>query len=117
MMGWGAQNPNETYLLYHSDNAGRDYYNPENYRSSAVDRHIDEAMEATDWETAMAHWKLAQYDGTTGTATQGDCPWVWLVNVDHLYFVREGLDIGTQKIHPHGHDWPLAANLRDWRWK
>lgn len=117
MMGWGAQNPNETYLLYHSDNAGRDYYNPENYRSSAVDQHIDEAMEATDWETAMAHWKLAQYDGTTGTATQGDCPWVWLVNVDHLYFVREGLDIGTQKIHPHGHDWPLAANLRDWRWK
>jgi len=25
LMGWGAQNPLETYLLYHRDNMGRDY--------------------------------------------------------------------------------------------
>ena len=46
----------------------------------------------------------------------GDCPWVWLVNVQHLYYVADGLDIGEQMLHPHGADWPLIQNLREWSW-
>ena len=116
LMGWGAQNPLETYLLYHRDNMGRDYYNPENFSHERVDYYIDQAMSARDLEESYQYWKKVQWDGETGVATQGECPWVWLVNVDHLYFVREGLDIGKQKIHPHGHAWPLVANLKDWKW-
>ena len=26
-------------------------------------------------------------------------PWAWLVNIDHLYLVKDGLDIGKQRIH------------------
>lgn len=117
LMGWGAQNPTETYLLYHSDNMGRDYYNPEYFSNSTVDEYIDNAMSCTDIKESMEYWKKAQWDGKTGLATQGECPWVWLVNVDHLYYVREGLDIGEQKIHPHGHAWPLVANLKYWKWE
>lgn len=117
LMGWGAQNPTETYLLYHSDNMGNDYYNPEYFSNATVDKYIDSAMSALDINESMEYWKKAQWDGETGLATQGECPWVWLVNIDHLYYVREGLDIGEQKIHPHGHAWPLVANLKYWKWK
>lgn len=117
MMGWGAQNPKETYLLYHSDNTGKDYYNPEYYSNPVTDKYIDSAMAALDMDEAMEYWKKVQWDGETGLSTQGESPWVWLVNVDHLYYVREGLDIGKQKIHPHGHAWPVVANLKEWKWK
>lgn len=117
LMGWGDQTPMESYLLYHSSNKGIDYYNPENYGNETVDKYMDEALRSTDIEVANELWKKAQWDGTTGTSTLGDAPWVWLVNIDHLYYVREGLEIGEQKIHPHGHAWPLVSNLREWKWQ
>lgn len=116
LMGWGSQNPTETYLLYHSDNMGKDYYNPEYFSNTTVDGYIDRAMSALDLNESMEYWQKAQWDGETGLATQGESPWVWLVNVDHLYYIKEGLDIGEQKIHPHGHAWPLVANLKNWKW-
>lgn len=117
LMGWGAQSPIETYLLYHSDNMGKDFYNPEYFSNPTVDGYIDKAMSARDIDESMEYWKKVQWDGNTGVSTQGQSPWVWLVNVDHLYFIKEGLDIGKQKIHPHGHSWPLVANLKYWEWK
>ena len=116
LMGWGDQTPMESYLLYHSSNKGIDYYNPENYGNETVDKYVDEALRSTDVEVANELWKKAQWDGTTGTSTLGDAPWVWLVNVDHLYYIKGGLEMGEQKIHPHGHAWPLISNLRELKW-
>ena len=118
MMGWGAANPNETYYLYRS--AGvylDDYYNPEGYASETTDAYLDAAMEALTVEEANRNWQLAQWDGTTGTAMRGACPWVWIVNLDHVTYVREGLSIGEQPIHGHGHGLPLVQNLEDWAWE
>ena len=42
--------------------------------------------------------------------------WAWLVNIDHLYLVKDGLDIGKQRIHPHGHGWPVTNNIEEWKW-
>ncbi len=116
LMGWGAQNPLETYFLYHSSNVGQDYYNPENFSSDAVDQYIELAMCSTDYQESLAYFKLVQWDGETGVSTQGESPWVWLVNTEHLYFVADGLSLGEQKIHPHGHAWPVVANLAEWEW-
>lgn len=117
LMGWGASNPFTSYLLYHSENRLQDdYYNPEGFSDTTVDAHLDAALHAATPEDAYEAWKLAQWDGTTGTAMQGACPWVWLVNVQHLYYVREGLDIGEQQLHAHGAGWTLLQNLRDWTW-
>lgn len=116
LMGWGAQSPTESYLLYHSDNMGKDFYNPEYFSNSTVDEYIDKAMSTRDIDESMRYWKNVQWDGSTGVSTQGESPWLWLINVDHIYYIREGLDIGKQKIHPHGHSWPLVANLRYWKW-
>ena len=71
---------------------------------------------ATTVEEANRYWQQAQWDGKTGLSARGDAPWAWLVNLDHLYLVKDGLDIGRQKIHPHGHGWPVTDNLTEWRW-
>lgn len=117
LMGWGSTDPYTSYLLYHSDNMLKDdYYNPEGYSSPQTDTYLTQALQATDTQAANALWQKAQWDGTAGTAMQGECPWVWLVNIQHLYFVRDNLDIGTQQLHAHGASWTLLQNLKDWKW-
>lgn len=118
MMGWGAANPYESYCLYQSEGAFRDdFYNPEGYQSEETDQYLSAAMEALTTEEAYWNWQLAQWDGETGTSMRGACPWVWIVNVDHLYYVRDGLDIGVQQLHPHGSSMPLLQNLSEWKWE
>lgn len=118
MMGWGSSSPNETYYLYRSEGALLDdFYNPEGYMSDVTDGYLNAAMEALTVEEANANWQKAQWDGTTGTAMQGECPWVWIVNLDHVTYVRDGLSIGEQPIHGHGHGLPLIQNLHEWEWK
>lgn len=115
MMGWGAANPYESYCLYHSEGALKDdFYNPEGYQSETTDQYLSEAMESLTVEDAYQNWKLAQWDGSTGTSMRGECPWVWIVNIDHLYYVRDGLDIGVQQLHPHGSSMPLLQNMAEW---
>ena len=117
LMGWGSSNPYTSYLLYHSQNRLRDdYYNPEGFGNATVDGYLDQALHAPTAEEANVLWQKAQWDGATGTAMQGECPWVWLVNVEHLYYVRTGLSIGRQQLHAHGASWTLLQNLRDWSW-
>ena len=118
MMGWGSAIPNETYYLYRSEGALLDdFYNPEGYMSETTDAYLNAAMEALTVEEANRNWQLAQWDGTTGTAMKGECPWVWIVNLDHVTYVRDGLSIGDQPIHGHGHGLPLIQNLQDWAWE
>ena len=118
LMGWGSSIPNETYYLYRSEGALLDdFYNPEGYRNAVTDAYLNAALEALTPEEANRYWQLAQWDGTTGTAMRGECPWVWIVNLDHVTYVREGLSIGEQPIHGHGHGLPLIQNLQDWYWK
>lgn len=47
-------------------------------------------------------------------APQGASTWVWLANIDHLYFQRDGITIAQQKPHPHGHGWSLVNNVDQW---
>lgn len=113
--GWGAHTPMELYNLYHTiRDTGSAQYSP--YTNDAVDRYMDQALASTDLEASYELWQLAQWDGTTGVTQEGDIPWVWLVNVDHLYWVRDGLQIAEQKIHPHGHGWSIVNNVDRWSW-
>lgn len=58
---------------------------------------MSQALKATSEKEAWGFWKKAQWDGETGLSTLGDAPWAWLINLDHLYLVKTGLDIGKQK--------------------
>ena len=55
--------------------------------------------------------------GADGPGVEGAATWVWLANVNHLYFVRDGLQIAEQKPHPHGHGWSVVNNVDQWSWK
>lgn len=113
--GWGAHTPMELYNIYHTLDNGSAEYSP--YANETVDKYMDEALEAGDLESTYELWQKAQWDGTTGVTQEGDIPWVWLVNVDHLYYVRDGLQIAEQKIHPHGHGWSIVNNVDQWEWQ
>lgn len=115
MWGWGAHSPMEFYNIYHTDTDGTyAQYSP--YSNETVDAYMDEAMASSDLETAYELWQKAQWDGTTGITQDGDIPWIWLCNVSHLYFVKDGLEIAEQKIHPHGHGWSIVNNVDQWEW-
>ena len=117
MMGWGASNPSETFFLYQSAGALLDdYYNPEGYMSEKTDAYLNAARQALTAEEAYENFRKVQWDGETGTAMIGDAPWVWIVNLDHVYFVRDGLSIGEQYVHPHGSNFPFLQNIHEWSW-
>ena len=107
--GWGAHTPMELYNIYHtapgSDSA---LYSP--YANQSADELMDAALACPDLEESYALWRQAQEE------IAADVPWVWLVNVDHLYWVRDGLEVAEQKIHPHGHGWSVVNNVDQWEW-
>ena len=116
MWGWGAHTPMELYNIYHTmKDTGLAEYSP--YANDSVDRYMDEALASGNLEDSYELWKKAQWDGTTGVTQNGDIPWIWLVNIDHLYWSRDGLKVAEQKIHPHGHGWSIVNNVDQWSWE
>lgn len=118
MWGWGAHTPMELYNIYHSlegRGIGQAEYSP--YLNGQVDQYMDQALSTGSLEDSYELWKKAQWDGTTGITQEGDIPWIWLCNIDHLYFVRDGLRVAEQKIHPHGHGWSIVNNVDQWSWE
>ena len=116
MWGWGAHTPMELYNIYHTmKDTGLAEYSP--YANDSVDRYMDQALASGNLEDSYELWKKAQWDGTTGVTQNGDIPWIWLVNIDHLYWSRDGLKVAEQKIHPHGHGWSIVNNVDQWSWE
>ncbi len=117
LFGWGSYDPLEMYNLYSTSYAGQGWWNTGFYSNPTVDEYMDDALRATDEDEANELWKKAQWDGTTGFSAKGDAAWSWLVNLDHCYFVREGLNTGEHRVEAHGHGWIFAADLKDWHWE
>ncbi|MGI6104742.1 MAG: ABC transporter substrate-binding protein [Raoultibacter sp.] len=112
LWGWGSNSPTELYELNYSSGWG----NFSGYNSPTSDAYFDEALATPEIADSYDLWHKAQWDGKSGPAPQGEASWVWLVNVDHLYFKRKGLDVAEQKPHPHGHGWSLVNNVDRWSW-
>ena len=99
---FGSHTPMELYNLYHS---GGLY----GYSSAYLDALMDYALACTDLESSYALWQTVQEE-------VADHGFLWLVNIDHLYWVRDGLQVAQQKIHPHGHGWSIVNNVDQWSW-
>lgn len=111
VFGWGAHDPMELYQLYNTKFAGVEYNNVGFYSNPLVDENLEKAIESRNLEEAIPFWRAAQVQ------VKNDVPWVWLVNLDHTYLVSDHLDIGKSQIEPHGHGWPITANIQEWRWR
>ncbi len=108
--GWGAHTPMELYNIYHTaPNSDSALYSP--CSNKRADELMDAALACTDLEQSYSLWQQAQEE------IARDVPWVWLVNVDHLYWVRDGLVVAEQKLHPHGHGWSIVNNVDQWSWQ
>ncbi len=113
LWGWGSNSPVEVYELNHSQGWG-DYACR---ASETTDGYLDQAVAQPDIADSYEYYRLAQWDGRTGVTPASDAPWVWIANVDHLYFVRENLQVARQKPHPHGHGWSIVNNVDQWSWQ
>ena len=111
VFGWGAHDPMELYQLYNTKFAGVEYNNVGYYSNPQVDENLEKAISARNLEEAIPFWQAAQ------VYVKEDAPWTWMVNLDHTYFVNDHLDIGKSQIEPHGHGWPITANIHEWKWK
>lgn len=109
LWGWGSNSPTELYQLYYSAGSG----NYSGYESKALDDYYDEALATQEIEDSYQYWQL----GTNEAGPQGAATWVWLTNIDHLYFKDVNLIVAEQKLHPHGHGWALVNNIDQWSWK
>ena len=113
--GTGSYNPAGDLRGYYSSTGS---YNYCHYENAQTDAHIQAALDTTDYAQAIEEWKKAQFDGQTGPESdKGDFAFAWLVTIDHTYFVRDGLSLGEQIVHPHGHGWPVVTNLNEWHWE
>jgi peptide/nickel transport system substrate-binding protein len=114
-IGTGSYTYLDVYAAFHSSFSSLDTLGLTGcalYSNPTVDSYLESMLAAQSDEEAIDFAKKAQYDGTTGANV--DYPYVWLVNIDHTYFVRDGLSLGVQRIHPHGHGAPVIQNLNEW---
>ncbi len=72
---------------------------------------IDEAINSNNQDDAIKKWKEVQ------TVSAKDYPYLYIVNIEHSYFVNDSIDIlvDTQIAHPHGHGSPIICNMKDWK--
>ncbi|MBE6471576.1 MAG: ABC transporter substrate-binding protein [Coriobacteriaceae bacterium] len=110
--GFGSNAPFEIESLYSLGGS----FNVALYDNGKVNEYIADALAAPTLEESFDLWKKAQWDGETGFAPKGDAPWVWIANVDHLFFQKDGLQVAEQKPQPHGHGWSVLNNVDQWSW-
>ena len=112
--GWGQYSPTVLQSLFEEDMfmAGA-FDNVVNYSNPQVEELIAKALAANTQEEAIEYWKQVQ------DVANADYPYLYLVNIEHCYFVNDDLDLSldTQVPHPHGHGSPVICNMNDWNWK
>lgn len=109
--GWGQFSPTVIYSTYDSEMfLEAQYANVTGFTNAECDAAIAKAFAATNQADANKAWKEAQAIG------DAQFPYLYLVNIEHSYFVKDNLDISveTQIPHPHGHGSPVICNLKDW---
>jgi peptide/nickel transport system substrate-binding protein len=99
------------YQQYHSKEADDFYMNPGLYNNSDSDKLMEEAMHTSDLSQADSLWSQSALVNGGGWGPAGDAPFVWLVNYDYNYFIKDGIDIGNQ---PDGLGNDVLINICDW---
>lgn len=112
--GWGQFDPVVLKNLFYSkDFTGDGMGNTVRYANKKTDSQIEDALKTSDHKKAINSWKKVQ------TETANDYAYLYIVNIEHSYFVNDSLDISidTQIPHPHGHGAPIINNMKDWKMK
>jgi peptide/nickel transport system substrate-binding protein len=114
MWGWGQFDPMVlNSLLYSELFLTSSWSNVVGFANPQTDGFIDAAIGASSEDEAIRNWKEAQ------RVANDHYPYLYIVNIEHCYFVSDRLDISlaTQIPHPHGHGSPIICNMKDWKLK
>ena len=112
--GWGQYSPIVLQnLLYSNVFLDGGTKNTVGYSNKQVDELIDKALTSNNQDEATKYWREAQ------KITAEDYPYLYIVNIEHSYFISDSLDISkkSQIPHPHGHGAPIICNMKDWKIK
>ena len=112
--GWGQYSPTVLESLFKSDKfLSGAFDNVVGYNNPSVDEKINQAFSASNQEEAPTIWKDVQEEANA------EYPYLYLVNIQHCYFISDDLDVSvdTQIPHPHGHGSPIICNMSDWKMK
>ena len=112
--GWGQYSPELIHSLYGSELFTKGLFdNVVGFQSEEIDEKIEAAVTANTQDEATENWKAAQQ------LANAEYSYLFLVNIEHCYFVNDSLDLSadTQIPHPHGHGIPVICNMKDWKWK
>lgn len=109
----GSLSPKELYDSYSSESIGVSYNNMPNYADPEVDAHLAAARGAESFAASLPEWQAAQLAGASAHP-EGDVSMLWLLRRDHLYLIGEGIDIGEQILHGHGHGLQIFMNVEEW---
>ena len=110
--GFGQFNPIVLHQLFASETfLTAQYANTPGYENAETDALIQEALDAPGHDEAVEKWKKVQ------EVYAGEVPYLYLVNIEHCYFISDRVYISkeTQVPHPHGHGIPIICNMKDWK--
>lgn len=112
--GWGQYSPIVLKNLLYSDkflNGGTN--NTVGYSNKKVDELINKAVSSNNQEEAISYWRQAQ------DVSKDDYPYLYVVNIEHSYFIKDSIDVSADTAipHPHGHGSPIINNMKDWKIK
>ncbi|MEE0776168.1 MAG: ABC transporter substrate-binding protein, partial [Bacillota bacterium] len=110
VFGAGMHSPTGVISHYYSD---EDTANGAMYSNDEVNEQVNLALAAKTVEESYPYWKAAQAQ----VAPDKDSPWIWICEIQHIYFAKDGLKVVDHKIHPHGYGWTILNNVHQWSWE
>ena len=118
VLGGGHCNPMNVDMIYDGRFAKiTGWSNVIGYSNEKTDKYIEQAFSAKTDEEANKFWQKVSWDGTEGPSVLGETCYIPICYIRHLYFVRDGIDLGNQLILKKNHG---AASLQDvihWNYK
>ncbi len=111
VLGGGHCNPMNVDMIYDGRFAKTTgWSNVIGYSNEKTDKYIEQAFSAKTDEEANKFWQKVSWDGTEGPSVLGETCYIPICYIRHLYFVRDGIDLGKDVILAHDHG---AASLQD----
>jgi extracellular solute-binding protein family 5 len=118
VLGGGHCNPMNVDMIYDGRFAKTTgWSNVIGYSNAKTDEYIEKAFSAKTDKEANEYWKKVSWDGTEGPSVLGETCYIPVCYIRHLYFIREGIDLGKDVILAHDHGTASLQDVIHWDYK
>ena len=118
VLGGGHCNPMNVDMIYDGRFAKiTGWSNVIGYSNAKTDEYIEKAFAAKTDEEANEYWQKVSWDGTEGPSVLGETCYIPVCYIRHLYFVRDGIDLGRDVILAHDHGTASLQDVIHWDYK